>query len=154
MKVLFVLALSFSLLACAQIGEKRKGRTFPYGQYEQEVELNIKAKAMRFKAVLSLGPDRLLMVGLSPFQSTLFRYTRLGDQEGELQVFEPKIKAGALGRLLNRLDDYWSSPQGKVSPGFKVTQTSDQGVPLVIELNTPYFTGKVRTLRYEVAKSP
>lgn len=162
--------LSFLLISCAHYSPNPKhmeGLIFPYGTYQHKVHFEMKKPVqqnIRMLGVVSIKDQRLSVVGLSPFNTTLFRIVDNFKSEPEITIFEPRMKP--LNEYLLKyykmmkkvlLVDQKNLPkQIKDENGqtvdLIVTDYDDKGIPRLISLKSENYKIKIAVSDYELEK--
>jgi hypothetical protein len=153
----------FFVAACAThpVQETHSSRLFPLGVYEQRITLtpdNPQRNPQAFRGVLSIKPDRVEVMGLSPFGSTVF-YIHEDLKSGAIttRIFVEKLKP-----LQSRFKEYYAvlrnvllAPRAGDWPGGVSAERRDsRGRPLQLSVPTEEGPATLRISGYDAAGIP
>ncbi len=103
LKLLFILILSLAACTHYQVSDPSKASTqlYPDGNYRHFITMELSGgRSQKFQGVVSIKPESIVIVGLSPFGNSMFRIT---DSRGKdepkfdiyfepLRKYEPKLR--------------------------------------------------------------
>lgn len=132
---------------------------YPYGIYQHRVSIRVKQPAKDFdmKGVVSYKPDRLSVVGLSAFGTTVFRITedfKTGKIEKEFYLEIMKQNSERFEYFYALIRELLIAPKGadtfeKRGAKFRLTKPDELGIPRRAEIEHPQFDLEIQVTGYE-----
>ncbi len=100
-----------SLVACSTVSMSPQkiltGPLYPPGVYEHTVKFELSNSQQQFtmRGVVSLhaNPQKISLVGLSPFNTTVFRISQVAESEPQVEVFDESLQEHSSDILKNFL---------------------------------------------------
>ncbi len=113
-----IIALALPLITACVTTPKEPQRLLPEGIYHHSVSLEMEGKdTQKFAGLLKIAGDRMTMVMLSPFGTTLARITdRVSDEDEKLSVYSDEIKP---------YEDRMATIYRALKPAFIATNTKE-----------------------------
>jgi hypothetical protein len=175
--------ISLALTACSTFKVKHpiesQNRVYPDGSYRHEVSIQTPdGRKQTFDGVVSLAPDKILVVGLSPFGTTVFRLDddlktgtqkvdifvdQLKKHEAKLRLFYGVLKTMLLlpatssdGKALHRevgADGLLASLETtglEESAKIEFSNYDDHRIPLRARVTAKKFNVEIRVTGYEL----
>lgn len=155
------------LVGCASSYQVKEGTTpssdrlFPDGTYRHDVTLSLpNGQQHHFQGVVKLAPDKIEVVGLSFFNTTVFRV--IDDRKGgepDVHIYVPQLKSqeDKVRSLFGTLRDMLLLPPGEIEkrelPGgakVSVANYDEKHIPRNLKIEGPKFTVDVKVIGYEI----
>lgn len=153
--------MAIALVACTHqrtiSPDADRSLLFPLGVYTHQIEITLPdEKQYQFKGLVRIAADKVVVVGLSPFQTTLFRLEE-DRKSGKVstEVFQDGLKAhqDKLAEFYTLLRSFLTLPRQGNGPKIKVTRRDDQG-PQEWEVTSAQGPVKIDSLSYDDNKIP
>ncbi len=128
---------------------------FPLGKYTHEIAITTNQQhTYSFKGIVKISEDKIVVVGLSAFQTTVFR---ISENRATGRV-ESEVFIDALERHKDSLLDFYSllsrflklPREGKQLEGVTVDHYDSQGIPDEISMLHPKYRVHVKVVDYEI----
>jgi hypothetical protein len=168
-KKIFAFLLLPFLLACSHVVKKNpegpRTLLFPYGEYRHDVHVHlVKApekgpQEMDFHGVVSLQKEKILMLGLSPFGTTLFRVEE-NRESGDIQI---ESSIDAIKKHEDRIKNFYKAIREVLTlpisgfeqnPFVQVLGRNEKGFPSRFHMKSSQGSLNVDLLKFDAEDIP
>ena len=127
---------------------------FPAGSYTHEIAITTsQQQTYSFNGVVKISPEKIVVVGLSVFQTTAFRISEdrtTGKVDSDIFLEPLKRHKDSLLDFYSTLSRFLKLPRGGKMEGVNVLHYDAHGIPDEITLSHPKYQVWVKVVAYEI----